>query len=268
MENLSMISKLNKSFTILITLNLLSLYILGCTSTKPNSHGDNYAPDSISNLLTELSDGNIVEYYENGLYEYRNSNGELLNQGKYLYKKIDGTHGEVVFNNGANPYIRVSFNFNNPNFGYYKWNAPPYRSGEFEILKRTKDKADSFDQALKYVYGIGNSKNQDLSPLVLPDGVYRFFIQTQEKPVKKGILFFITIKENGIYDFEQKHNNPMAPHTNHYRYTKIHTNKAELILSGFDQEIFYLTFQNLDSGSFTKKSAQKDHIYNGIFLKE
>jgi len=263
-----MISKLNKSFTILITLNLLSLYILGCTSTKPNSHRDNFAPDSISNLLTELSDGNIVEYYENGLYEYRNSNGELVDQGKYLYKKIDGTHGEVVFNNGDNPYIRVSFNFNNPNFGYYKWNAPPYRSGEFEILKRTKDKADSFDQALKYVYGIGSNTNQDLSPLVLSNGVYRFFIQTQEKPVKKGILFFITIKENGKYDFEQKHNNPMAPHTNHYRYTKINTNKAELILSGFDQEIFYLTFQNLDSGIFTKQSAQKDHIYNGIFLKE
>jgi hypothetical protein len=60
----------------------------------------------------------------------------------------------------------------------------------------------------------------------------------------------------------------MAPHTNHYRYTKKSTNKAELILSGFDQEIFYLTFQNLDSGIFTKQSAQKDHIYNGIFLKD
>jgi hypothetical protein len=268
MENLSMIIKLNKSFAILIILNLLSLYILGCTSTKPSSDQDNFAPDSVSNLLTELSDGNIVEYYENGLYEYRNSNGELLDQGNYLYNKIDGTHGEVVFNNGDNPNMRVSFTFNNPIFGYYKWNAPPYRSGGFEILNRTKDRVDSFDQALKYVYGIGSSKNQDLSPLVLPDGVYQFFIQTQEKPVKKGILFFITIKENGQYDFEQKHKNPMAPHTNHYRYTKKSTNKAELILSGFDQEIFYLTFQNLDSGIFTKQSAQKDHIYNGIFLKD
>ena len=268
MENLSMINRSNKSFAFLITLNILSLYILGCTSTKSSSDQDNFAPDSVSNLLTELSDGNIVEYYENGLYEYRNSNGELLDHGNYLYNKIDGTHGEVVFNNVDNQYMRVSFNFNNPIIGYYKWNAPPYNSGRFEIIKRTKDTADSFDQALKYVYGIGNSKNQDLSPLVLPDGVYRFFIQTQEKPVKRGILFFITIKENGQYDFEQKHKNPMAPHTNHYLYTKKSTNKAELILSGFDQEIFYLTFQNLDSGIFTKQSIQKDHIYTGIFLKE
>ena len=107
-----MIIKLNKSFAILITLNLLSLYISGCTSTKPSSDQDNFAPDSVSNLLTELSDGNIVEYYENGLYEYRNSNGELLDQGNYLYNKIDGKHGEVVFNNGDNPYIRESFNLN------------------------------------------------------------------------------------------------------------------------------------------------------------
>jgi len=268
MENLSMIIRLNKLFVFLIILNLLSLYILGCTSTKPGSDKDNFAPDSVSNLLTELSDGNIVEYYENGLYEYRNSHGEFLDRGNYLYKKIDGTHGEVVYNNVDNSYMRVSFNYISPIFGYYKWNTPPYKSGRFEIIKRTKDTVDSFDQALKYVYGIDSSKNQDLSPLVLPDGVYQFFIQTQEKPVKRGILFLITIKKNGQYDFEQKHKNPMAPHTNHYLYTKKNTNKAELILNGFDQEIFYLTFQNLDSGIFTKQSAQKDHIYNGNFLKQ
>ncbi|MEA1882133.1 MAG: hypothetical protein U9N31_07020 [Candidatus Marinimicrobia bacterium] len=263
-----MIIKLNKSFAVIISIYLLCIYISGCTSTKPNSDQDNFAPDSISNLLTELSDGNIVEYYENGLYEHRNSNGELLDQGNYLYNKIDGTHGEVVFNNGDNPYMRVSFTFNNPIFGYYKWNAPPYESGRFQIINRKKKTLESFDQALDYVYGIGKGNNKDLSPTILPQGVYRFFIQTQEKPVKKGILFFITINENGQYSFEQKHENPMAPHKSHFRYTKKDLNKAELILSGFDQEIFYLTFQNTDSGIFTKRSAQRDYNYDGIFLKE
>ena len=43
MENLSMINRSNKSFAFLITLNILSLYILGCTSTKSSSDQDNFA---------------------------------------------------------------------------------------------------------------------------------------------------------------------------------------------------------------------------------
>ena len=267
MGNLSMIIKLNKSFAILILLILINLFISGCTSTKPTSEQDNFSPDSVSNSLVELSNGYIMEYYENGLYEIRNSIGELQEQGSFLYKKIDGTNAEIVYNNSYNPEMRVAFNFINPIIGYYKFTTPPYASGRFEILNRKKDTLDSFDQALKYVYSVG-SKNIYLSPNLMPKGAYKFFIQTQEKPVKKGILFFITIKENGLYDFEQRHENPMAPHTSNYRYSKTNKQEAELILDGFDNEIFYLSFQNANTGTFTKKAATSDRIYEGIFLKE
>ncbi|SVE22982.1 uncharacterized protein METZ01_LOCUS475836, partial [marine metagenome] len=70
-----MIIKLNKSFAILILLILINLFISGCTSTKPTSEQDNFSPDSVSNSLVELSNGYIMEYYENGLYELRNSIG-------------------------------------------------------------------------------------------------------------------------------------------------------------------------------------------------
>jgi len=225
---------------------------------------DDFAPDSIANLLVEVENGTIFEYYEDGLYEVRNSMGERIGGGPYKYEKIDGINAKIEYSDLR----RITINFHNSNFGYYKWNTPPYNSGRFEIISHKQKGPTSFEEALDYVFGIGKRSKKNLSPQSLPQGIYRFFIHTQEKPVKKGILFFITIKEDGQYNFEQQHENAMAPHTSSYEYLKTSQRKAELVLNGFDQEIFYLIYQDTASGTFTKRSASSDRIFEGIFLKE
>ena len=238
---------------------------------------DDFAPDSIANLLVELDDGHLLEFYDDGKYELRNEIDAILEQGTFRYNKIDGTNAELELNNRINPNVeRLNVNFIDAIMGYYKWNiieyhswnTMPHLSGRFEIISHKQKGPTSFEEALDYVFDIGKRSKKNLSPQSLPQGIYRFFIRTQEKPVKKGILFFITIKENGQYNFEQRHKNPPPPHTSHYRYSKTGAQKAELILDGFDKETFYLTYQNTDAGIFMKKSASSDRIYEGIFLKE
>ena len=259
-----MIHQLIKPFAYLFYLFLFFQIGSGCTSTKTHKPMDDFAPDSIANLLVEVENGTIFEYYEDGLYEVRNSMGERIGGGPYKYEKIDGINAKIEYSDLR----RITINFLNSNFGYYKWNTPPYSSGRFEIISHKQKGPTSFEEALDYVFDIGKRSKKNLSPQSLPLGVYRFFIQTQERPSKKGILFFITINENGQYNFEQRHENPSPPHTSHYRYSKKGAQKAELILDGFDKETFYLTYQNTDAGIFMKKSASSDRIFEGIFLKE
>lgn len=225
---------------------------------------DDFAPDSITNLLVEVEDGTMIEYFEDGQYEVQNRMGQRIYGVRYTYKKIDGTNAIIEYSDLSS----INLNFINPNFGFYKYNTPPYNSGRFEIISHKQKGPNSFEEALDYVFDIGKRSKKNLSPQSLPLGVYRFFIQTQERPSKKGILFLITINENGQYNFEQRHENAMAPHTSSYEYLKTSQRKAELVLNGFDQEIFYLIYQDTASGTFTKRSASSDRIYEGIFLKE
>ncbi|MDP6992000.1 MAG: hypothetical protein QGF89_04845 [Candidatus Marinimicrobia bacterium] len=259
-----MIHQLIKPFAYLFYLFLFFQIGSGCTSTKTHKPMDDFAPDSIANLLVEVEDGTMIEYFEDGQYEVQNRMGQRIYGLRYTYKKIDGTNAIIEYSDLNS----VTLNFINPNFGFYKYNTPPYNSGRFEIISHKQKGPNSFEEALNYVFDMGKRSKKNLSPQSLPLGVYRFFIQTQERPSKKGILFFITINENGQYNFEQRHENPSPPHTSHYRYSKKGAQKAELILDGFDKESFYLTYQNMDAGIFMKRSASSDRIFEGIFLKE
>ena len=72
---------------------------------------DDFAPDSIANLLVEVEDGTMIEYFEDGQYEVQNRMGQRIYGLRYTYKKIDGTNAIIEYSDLSS----VTLNFINPN---------------------------------------------------------------------------------------------------------------------------------------------------------